>query len=177
MTWCMPKKAISKIEWAYYMTVDCRLSDCFARSLDLGCRAGGYSWLSALAGNGVCGGPTLMPYGEGELSLVQTVPRSWSFQGPPPPPSNLACSAPVCVYFLRARVCVPCQHPGSPASSKHCRFQRFPEPVAGCVYSVCDLPVSFDLPHPRKRAVSKKATGWLLFSLRAALPAGWIGEG
>lgn len=51
------------------------------------------------------------------------------------------------------------------------------EPVAGCAYSVCDLPVSFDLLHPWKRAVSRKAAGWLLFSLRLALQAVLIEEG
>lgn len=38
------------------------------------------------------------------------------------------------------------------------------ESVAGHTSSMCDVPVSFELTHLWKRAVSRKATGWLLFS-------------
>lgn len=158
------------------MTVECRLLDWFARSLDLGCRAGRHSWLSALLEMWFVGGPKLMPSGEGELSLVQTVPV------PGPLGTSSATFWPrvlcvrVCMHFLCARVC---------ALSTCWQFtfiralqvSTFLEPVAGCAYSMCDLSVSFDLLHPRKRAVSSKAAGWLLFRLRVVLQAVLTEEG
>lgn len=46
------------------------------------------------------------------------------------------------------------------------------ESVAGHTSSMCDVPVSFELTHLWKRAVSRKATGWLLFSHWGCLRSG-----